>query len=136
MAINTIAISGRLTAAPELRHTGKGTAVACGNIAVDDGYGENKKTYFFEYAAWGRSGEYLHKYAAKGSPVTMQGKLTQQTWTGKDGKRQSKIVLHINEVVLPPRNRDNAIVGAGDLDSPYNDIYGEEIIFDESDLPF
>ena len=51
MAINTIAISGRLTAAPELRHTGKGTAVACGNIAVDDGYGENKKTYFFEYAA-------------------------------------------------------------------------------------
>ena len=133
MAINTIAISGRLTATPELRHTGKGTAVACGNIAVDDGYGENKKTYFFEYAAWGRSGEYLHKYAAKGSPVTMQGKLTQQTWTGKDGKRQSKIVLHINEVVLPPRS--NAAVGDG-FAVPYNDIYGEEIIFDDSDLPF
>ena len=29
MGINTIAISGRLTGAPELRHTGKGTAVAC-----------------------------------------------------------------------------------------------------------
>ena len=53
MGINTIAISGRLTGAPELRHTGKGTAVACGNIAVDDGYGDNKKTYFFEYNAWG-----------------------------------------------------------------------------------
>lgn len=36
MGINTIAISGRLTDVPELRHTSKGTAVACGNIAVDD----------------------------------------------------------------------------------------------------
>ncbi|MBQ2776572.1 MAG: single-stranded DNA-binding protein, partial [Peptococcaceae bacterium] len=53
MAINTIAVHGRLTDAPELRYTAKGTAVACGNIAVEDGYGDDKRTYFFEYAAWG-----------------------------------------------------------------------------------
>ena len=123
MGINTIAISGRLTDAPELRHTSKGTAVACGNIAVDDGYGDSKKTYFFEYNAWGKSGEYLHKYAAKGMAVTMQGKLTQQSWNAKDGKRMSKVVVQVNEVVLPPRTAQN-------------DLYDEEIIFDDQDLPF
>ena len=104
MAINTIAVHGRLTDAPELRYTAKGTAVACGNIAVEDGYGDDKRTYFFEYAAWGNSGKYLHTYAGKGMGVTMQGKLTQQTWKGKDGKQQSKIVLQINEVILPSKN--------------------------------
>lgn len=127
MSINTIAISGRLTAAPELRHTGKGTAVACGNLAVDDGYGDNKKTYFFEYAAWGKCGEYLHQYAAKGTAVTMQGKLTQQNWIGKDGKPRSKNVLQINEVLLPPRS------ASAPAEAP---LYGEEITFDDRDLPF
>ena len=122
MGINTIAISGRLTGAPELRHTGKGTAVACGNIAVDDGYGDNKKTYFFEYNAWGKCGEFLHQYASKGMAVTMQGKLTQQSWNGKDGKQYSKVVLQINEVVLPPKQNQ--------------DLYGEEITFADQDLPF
>ena len=132
MGINTIAISGRLTGAPELRHTGKGTAVACGNITVDDGYGDNKKTYFFEYNAWGKCGEFLHQYAAKGMAVTMQGKLTQQSWNGKDGKQYSKVVLHINEVVLPPRKS----VGETDHSLPHDDLYGEEITFDDQDLPF
>ena len=52
MSINTITLSGRLVAAPELRYTTNGTAVASGRIAVDDGYGEQKKTYFFDYNAW------------------------------------------------------------------------------------
>ena len=46
MSINTITLSGRLVAAPELRYTTNGIAVSSGCIAVDDGYGEQKKTYF------------------------------------------------------------------------------------------
>ena len=51
-----------------------------------------------------------------------------------NGENWSKAVITAQEVVLPPRNNT---VGAGDLDSPYQDNpYGEEITFDESDLPF
>ena len=44
--MNKIVISGRVVKDPELRMTsGKGTPVATTSIAVNDGYGENKKTY-------------------------------------------------------------------------------------------
>ena len=134
MSINTITLSGRLVAAPELRYTTNGTAVASGRIAVDDGYGEQMKTYFFDYNAWTHTAEYMAKYAAKGTPVTISGKLTQQTWQTQNGENRSKTVITVQEVVLPPKTNT---VGAGDLDSPYQDNpYGEEITFDESDLPF
>ena len=133
MAINTITLSGRLVAAPELRYTQNGTAVATGRIAVDDGYGEHKKTFFFDYTAWTHTAEYMAKYSDKGTPVTISGKLTQQTWQTQNGDNRSRVVIVVQEVILPPRN--NAAVGDGSP-VPHDDIYGEEIIFDDSDLPF
>ncbi|MBQ2859533.1 MAG: single-stranded DNA-binding protein [Peptococcaceae bacterium] len=134
MAINTIALSGRLVAAPELRYTQNGTAVATGRIAVDDGYGEHKKTFFFDYTAWTHTAEYMTKYADKGTPVTIGGKLTQQTWQTQNGDNRSRVVIVVQEVVLPPRN--NTAAGDGSPVPDYEDMYGEEITFDDSDLPF
>ena len=122
MSINTIALSGRLVAAPELRYTTNGTAVANGRIAVDDGYGDSKKTYFFDYSAWAHTAEYMAKYAAKGTLVTISGKLTQQNWQNQNGENRSKAVITVQDVVLPPKSND--------------DIYGEEVVFEDEDLPF
>ena len=122
MSINTITLSGRLVAAPELRYTTNGTAVASGRIAVNDGYGDSKKTYFFDYSAWAHTAEYMAKYAAKGTPVTISGKLTQQIWQTQNGENRSKAVITVQKVVLPPKSSDN--------------LYGEEVVFEDSDLPF
>ena len=122
--INNIVLSGRLTADPELRYTQSGTAVANGNIAVSDGYGDNEKTYFFNYEAWRNNAEYIAKYAKKGTPVTIAGKLTQQTWQATDGSNRSKVVISVNEIQLPPKGKQN-------------DVYdGEDVVFDDQDLPF
>ncbi len=129
MAINTITLSGRLVAAPELRYTASGAAVVNGRIAVDDGYGDHKKTYFFDYTAWTGTAEYLAKYADKGTLVTLQGKLTQQTWQNANGENRSRVVILVQEVVLPPK-------GTGGTASQNDNIYGEEIVFDDQDLPF
>ena len=131
MGINTIAISGRLVADPELRYTAGGSAVATGRIAVDDGYGENKKTYFFEYSAWASTAEYMAKYASKGMPVTIHGKLVQNTWRNQDDEFRSKIEVRIYEVVLPPKPVRDSM--ATQEEYP---MYGEEITFDDQDLPF
>jgi single-strand DNA-binding protein len=122
--INTVTLHGRLVADPELRYTTNGTAVASGNIAVTDGYGDNEKTYFFNYEVWRHNAEYMGKYAKKGMPVTISGKLTQQTWQNQNGENRSKVVVSVLEVVLPPKS------GGSMLD-------GEEVIdFDATDLPF
>ena len=124
MAINTITISGHLVAEPELRYTQSGSAVANGRIAVDDGYGNSKKTYFFDYTAWTNTAEYIAKYATKGTLVTMQGKLTQHTWQTPSGENRSKVEILAQEVVLPPKANEPSTT------------LGEEITFDDQDLPF
>ena len=145
--INTTVVSGRLTDAPELRYTPNGVAVAHGSIAVTDGYGDNEKTFFFNYEAWKHTAEYMGNYAKKGMPVTLAGKLTQQTWQATDGTNRSKVVLRVSEAILPPKGasngNDNANGGAGygnaGSGSTHSDPqlgYGEEVVFDDSDLPF
>lgn len=44
--MNAVQLIGRITAVPELRYTPQVTAVADGNLAVDDGFGDNKKSFF------------------------------------------------------------------------------------------
>lgn len=145
--INTIVISGRLTADPELRITPNGTSVANGSIAVTDGYGDNEKTYFFNWEAWKHTADHIANYAKKGMPVTLAGKLTQQTWQATDGTNRSKVVLRVSEAILPPKGAsngtDNANGGAGygnaGSGSTHSDPQlglGEEVVFDDSDLPF
>ncbi len=41
--INKVILMGRMTRDPELRHTGKGTPVTTFSIAIDNGYGDNKR---------------------------------------------------------------------------------------------
>ena len=126
--INLVVLTGRLTADPELRITPNGVSVASCTLAVDDGYGDNKKTYFPEITAWRHDAEYLANYAKKGMPVTIHGRYTEQTWE-KDGQKRRKSVIVAENIVLPPKggaNSDNA-----------NDFgLGEEIVYEDSDLPF
>ena len=146
--INTIVISGRLTADPELRITPNGTSVANGSIAVTDGYGDNEKTYFFNWEAWKHTADYIANYAKKGMPVTLAGKLTQQTWQATDGTNRSKVVLRVSEAILPPKGANNGSNGNANGGNGSNHTgssstvsdpqlgLGEEIVFDDEMLPF
>ena len=146
--INFIVLNGRMVKDCDLRYTQQGTAVANGSIAVTDGYGDNEKTYFFDIEAWKHTAEYIANYAKKGMPVTIAGKLTQQTWQANDGTNRSKVVIRVSEAILPPKGASNgsndnkagsnggANTGSG---SGYSDPQlglGEEIVFDDSALPF
>lgn len=93
--MNRVELIGRLTKDPELRFTpGNGTAVANFQIAVDDGFGDNKKTYFHSIVVWGKSAEAVSNYTHKGSKIAVAGKLTQRDYDDKDGTKR-----YITEVV-------------------------------------
>lgn len=93
MNINTVIMAGRLTRNPELKRTNKGTAVTQISMAVDDGYGDNKKTAFVDVTVWGHQAEFCNNYLKKGSPVLVEGRITMETWTTKDGQNRSKIMV-------------------------------------------
>ena len=93
---NRIFISGNVARDIELRMTaGKGTPVATTSIAVNDGYGENKKTYFVNIVVWGKQAEFFANNVLKGQKVWVNGKLVIRDYEAKDGTKK-----YITEVVV------------------------------------
>ena len=85
--LNKIVTIGNLTRDPEVRYTQSGKAVCTFSIAVDDGYGENKKAYFFPVVVWGKSAEACGDSLHKGSKVAVTGKLTSRQYDNSEGKK-------------------------------------------------
>ena len=88
--MNSCIFTGRLTADPETRYMTDGKAVTTFNLAVDDGYGDNKTTSFLRMVLFGKTAESAEKYLSKGRKVAVMGRAKQNSWTDKEGnKRQS-----------------------------------------------
>ena len=87
---NGVYLIGRLCRDPQLRFTPNQTAVCEFSLAVDDGWGENKKTCFVDVVAWKGTAEAVQKFCTKGSQVFVEGRLTFEQWKSKDGQKRSK----------------------------------------------
>lgn len=98
--MNLIMLSGRLTATPEVRQANSGTSVAHFSIAVD-GYDNSKKekaTDFFNCVTFGKRAEFCDKYLDKGSKVLLTGQLKNNNYTDKDGVKQYRTQIIVNEI--------------------------------------
>lgn len=92
--MNLVVLKGRLVKDPELKFTqGKGTAVTSFNLAVDKGFGDNRKTAFIPVVVWGKSAEAVANYTRKGSLILVRGSIETRSYEGKNGK------VYVTEVV-------------------------------------
>ena len=96
--INKVILMGRLTRDPEMRHTNSGTPVTTFSIAIDNGYGDNKRTDFVNCLAWNKTAEFVTKYFAKGKMIIVIGRITTRSWETQDGKRAYATEVVANEV--------------------------------------
>lgn len=90
--LNRIVLIGRLTRDPELRYTkNSGTAVCNFVVAVDRPFqkqGAEKETDFIRVVVWGKQGELVNEYMAKGRLVAVDGSLQIRTWTSQQGEKR------------------------------------------------
>ncbi|VDG71769.1 MULTISPECIES: single-stranded DNA-binding protein [Clostridium] len=128
---------GRLIADAELKFTaGKGTPVATFKIAIDDGYGENKKTDFIPIVLWGKSAENLSSYLTKGTQVAISGKISTRSYDAKDGTKryvtEIKADMFDGVKLLGGKKQDNF------SKDPFGDANFDEDItpVDDGDMPF
>lgn len=63
------------------------TAVARMTMAIDDGYGEKKKTNFINVIAFGKTAENCEKFTGKGLRIAVEGKLQSGSYDNKEGKK-------------------------------------------------
>ena len=94
MSINKIVLTGNLTKNPEVKYTQSGKAVAMFSIAVNDGFGDNQKTYYPNVVVWGKTAETVGNNLVKGSKVGVVGKLTTRSYDNSAGQK-----VYVTEVV-------------------------------------
>jgi single-strand DNA-binding protein len=98
---------GRVGREIELRHTPKGDAVCEVTLAVDDGFGDKKKTFWFVWVLWGKTAETAAKFLSKGDMVGFSGATTQDTYE-KGGVQQSKTRFRCDKMTLLPNGKDRS----------------------------
>ena len=105
--MNIGGITGNLTRDPELRRTGDGKAVASFCVAVKRPYTKDK-TDFIDCVAWDKIAEFVSKYFAKGSGITVDGFYTTRTWEDKDGNKRKSTELTASSVGFMGSKNDGA----------------------------
>jgi single-strand DNA-binding protein len=78
-----VTAAGRLGRDAEYRTTQDGTGICNFAMAVDVGFGENKKTYWLDVAKFGKGSEGLARILKKGSAVAVIGQLGMREHNGK-----------------------------------------------------
>ena len=84
--MNNCSVIGRLVRDPDVRTTQSGTTVARFSIAIDSGFGDNKRTDFPSIVCFGKTAEICDKYLSKGSQVGVTGRLQTGSYE-KDGTK-------------------------------------------------
>lgn len=122
-----VIIIGNLGRDPEMRYTPSGVTVV--NFTVASTYkrkvdgGTKDETTWFQVTAFGKLGEICHQYLAKGIKAYIEGRLTIDEYTDRDGAKQKVIKVIASEVQFLSAKRETQ-------DSP------EPPAEDTHDLPF
>ncbi|MDH4278941.1 MAG: single-stranded DNA-binding protein [Acidimicrobiia bacterium] len=110
MAIdNTVTITGNATREPELRFTPSGQAVANFGVAVNRRW-QNRQTQeweeavsFFDVTCWASLAENVAESVAKGTRITVAGRLDQRSWETQEGDKRSKVEIVADDVAVSLR---------------------------------
>ena len=86
------------------------------SIAVNDGYGDNQYTSYFDVVVWGKTAENIKPYLGKGKQICINGRLRQDRWE-KDGQKNSRVVS-VAETVHLLGGRDNGAGTGGNYQQP------------------
>jgi len=143
--MNKVILVGRLTRDPEVRYTQTGKAVASFSVAVDHGFGENKRADFIPIVVWDKLAEVCGNNLTKGRRILVEGRLQISEYEKDGQKRRSAEVVAQNIEFLDTKQ---AVGGGGSTPSanPTNPVtpaktgydvssFGTEV-FPEEEIPF
>ena len=104
-SFNKFLLMGKLTRAPELRHTADGTPVADMRIAVNRTHttpsGEQREqATFLTVVVWSKQAEAVAAHLDKGSPVFVEGRIQTQDWQDKAGQKRTTTEIVAQRVLF------------------------------------
>jgi single-strand DNA-binding protein len=104
MSAIQVTVAGNLTAAPELRHTATGLAVASFTVAANErvrdvtGEWRDGPASFVRCHAWRDLAEHAAKSLAKGDRVVVTGTLRQRDYEAQDGTKRTVWEVAVSDI--------------------------------------
>ncbi len=130
--INKVVLVGRITRDIDLRKTNSGLSVArftvaCNRIGsrsnTQQNGNNNQAADFINCVAWRQSADYLANYAAKGSIVGVEGRITTGSYDGADGRKVYTTEVTADRVTLIGGRNENANANVGMGTNPSANSY-------------
>ena len=136
--LNNVALMGRITRDPELRHTQAGLPVASYTLAVNRDFGASKEADFIDVVAWQKSAEFANTYFRKGHLAAILGRLQSRKWTDRDGNNRVSIeVVAERQYFAESKNKDDSVPPQNIAGNPAYEIPGAfTMTDDDAELPF
>ena len=116
MALNIVALMGRLTRDPEMRKTPQGVSVATFTVAVDRSFvkqGEDRQADFIDIVCWRNTAEFVCKYFQKGSMIALNGSIQTRTYQDKNGNSRKAFEIVADNVHFAGEKKDGGAQRAG-----------------------
>lgn len=138
--MNKCIFMGRLTKDPEVRYGGdNNTCIASFSLAVDRRFKREGQpdADFFDFTAFGKTGEFVEKYLHKGTKVVVDAEAQNNNYNDKNGNKQYRIRFVVNSIEFAEskkasqQNQQN-----GSSDNSNDDFIPVPESGVDSDLPF
>lgn len=113
MYINKALIYGNLTRDPEMKALPSGISVTSFGVATnrtwkDKNGVKQESVNFHNVVAFGKQAELVHQYCKKGSPIFVEGRIQTRSWDDKEGKKQYRTEIVIENFQFGPKGGASA----------------------------
>lgn len=122
--MNVFNAIGRVGKDAIVRYTQTGKAVASWSLAVDDGWGENKKTVWLDCSLWGDRAEKLAPFITKGAQIGVTGSIGTREYDGK-----TYVTLRVADVTLIGGKSESRQIEPAQQAAPAADEFLDDIPF-------
>jgi single-strand DNA-binding protein len=122
--LNKIMLIGNIGKEPELQITSDGTSFSRFSLAVNRSYksssGEKvEETEWFNIVVWRQLAEICERYLHKGSKVYLEGRLSQRTYTDREGVQRTSVEVIANEMEMLSPKLVSSLIQDGENHDPF-----------------
>ncbi|HBH49113.1 MAG TPA: single-stranded DNA-binding protein [Bacteroidales bacterium] len=106
---NKVQLIGNLGNDPEIKNLENGRKLAKFSLATNQVYTDQKgekveDTQWHNIVAWGKDADRVEKFLAKGSYITLEGRIVYRNYEDNTGQKKYFTEIVMSDMVLPPKN--------------------------------
>jgi single-strand DNA-binding protein len=140
-SFNKITIVGYLGKDPEIRYLPDGTAVCNFSVATTekrkDRSGEmQESTIWFRINVWGKQADAANQYLTKGRQVYVEGRLSQQEYTDRDGNKRTSLEVRATDVQFLGSRGDDGSQPSTSSSTARQTTHSQQSGEEDNEIPF